>query len=67
MSNPQQLDIIDRFLSDLEAVMDVKQTRISLEGEWNQEPPPEADHESLADYMKTVRHVARTGDTANMR
>lgn len=48
------MEIIDRFVTDLESSLGVKQKKLSFESLWDNSPPTEANGQSLRDYMKDV-------------
>ena len=54
ITNGDQLEIIDRFVADLELSLGVKQKRVSFDSLWNDSPPTEANGQSLREYMKDV-------------
>ena len=54
ITNGDQLDIIDRFVADLELSLGVKQKRVSFDSLWNDSPPAEANGQGLREYMKDV-------------
>ncbi|KAK0512827.1 hypothetical protein JMJ35_004844 [Cladonia borealis] len=52
VSNKDQLEIIDHFVTDLESSLGVRQTRISFASLWDASPPKEANGQSLQEYME---------------
>ena len=54
VSNKDQLEIIDHFVTDLESSLGVRQTMISFASLWDASPPKEANSQSLQEYMETV-------------
>ena len=54
ITNRDQVEIIDRFITDLESSLGVKQKKLSFESLWDNSPPTEANGQSLRDYMKDV-------------
>ncbi len=48
------MEIIDRFVTDLESSLGVKQKKFSFEALWDNSPRTEANGQSLRDYMKDV-------------
>ena len=54
ITNRDQLEIIDKFVADLESSLGVKHRRVSFDFLWNESPPPEADGQGLQEYMRDV-------------
>ena len=54
VTNGDQLEIVDRFVADLELSLGVKQRRVSFDSLWNDSPPTEANGHGLQEYMKDV-------------
>lgn len=54
MSNPDQQKMVDRFVAAVEAVLDVKSTRISLEEEWSSSGPENLRNNSLEQFLDKV-------------
>lgn len=54
MANPEQQSLVDRFVSDLEAYLDVKATKMSIADRWRQCPPEEADGKTIQEYLDKV-------------
>ena len=50
------MEIVNRFVADLESSLGVKHRRVSFDSLWNESPPPEADSQGLQEYMKDVSH-----------
>ena len=71
ITNRDQLEIIDKFVADLESSLGVSQKRVSFDSLWNDSPPIEANGQGLQEYMKDVSpysisqescsHLSRTG------
>ena len=54
ITNRDQLEIIDKFVVDLESSLGVSQKRVSFDSLWNDSPPAEANGQGLQEYMKDV-------------
>ncbi|KAI9689074.1 MAG: hypothetical protein M1822_000811 [Bathelium mastoideum] len=54
ISNKEQVKIIDKFVTDLEASLGVSREVISFDDLWSHRPPKEAEGQSLQEYMKGV-------------
>lgn len=54
ITNRDQVDIIEKFVVDLESSLGVKHTKVSFESLWDNSPPPEAGGQALREYMKDV-------------
>ena len=54
ITNRDQIEIIDNFVSDLESSLGVKHRRVSFDSLWNESPPHEADGQGLQEYMRDV-------------
>ena len=54
ITNRDQIEIIDKFVADLELSLGVKHRRVSFDSLWNESPPPEADGQGLQEYMRDV-------------
>ena len=62
INNKVQLDVIDKFVKDLEISLGVKHEKVSFETLWKENPPKEAGQRSLQDYMKDVCYDYRIID-----
>ncbi|RMZ90247.1 hypothetical protein DV736_g2527, partial [Chaetothyriales sp. CBS 134916] len=54
VTNSEQRDHINKFVSDLESVMNVRHMVISFAEAWDQHPPQEAGQQDLDTYMRTA-------------
>ncbi|TAQ90704.1 hypothetical protein B7494_g990 [Chlorociboria aeruginascens] len=67
VSNPHQQKIIDDFITDLEASLDLKHTKISFRKLWDQFPPDGAKGLGLNEFMKNVGRNAYWYDDYHLR
>lgn len=58
ITNRDQLEIIDKFVADLELSLGVKHRRISFESLWKDSPPVEAGGQDLEEYMRDVSFLS---------
>ena len=56
ITNRDQLQLVDKFVSDLEASFGVRRRAISFNALWNASPPSQAGEQTLQEYMKDVCH-----------
>lgn len=54
ITNKDQLEILNKFVEDLESSLGVKHEKVSFETLWNDSPPIEAGDQSLREYMRDV-------------
>lgn len=54
IKNKAQLEVIDKFVKDLDTSLGVEHKKISFDQLWESNPPTEAEGLSLQDYMKDV-------------
>lgn len=47
--------IVDEFVKVLETFLNVSKTTFSMRGQWEQNPPPQAEGRSLDDYLDGVQ------------
>lgn len=55
ITNKTQLDVIDRFVRDLESSLGVAAEKVSFDDLWNSTVPDTANGLSLQEFMKNVR------------
>lgn len=48
------MDLIDKFIADLEKTFHVKQEKISLAAKWKESAPEEVRGSTIEDYLKNV-------------
>lgn len=56
ITNRDQLQLVGKFVSDLEASFGVKRRTVSFNGLWNASTPSQAGEQTLQEYMKDVCH-----------
>lgn len=56
VTNRDQLQLVDKFVSDLEASFGVKRRTISFNALGNASHPSQAGDQTLQEYMKDVCH-----------
>ena len=54
ITNKDQVEIVDKFVADLESSLGVKHKKISFESLWSNSPPIEVCGQGLREYMKDV-------------
>lgn len=54
VSNKEQMQLLDSFVSELAEYSRIKPTRLSISDYWQQGPPPEANGGSVEEYPKDV-------------
>ena len=52
VANEVQMSIIEGFMLDLSKLLEVPISRVSIASLWGAHPPPEADGESVQDYLR---------------
>jgi hypothetical protein len=54
IGNKQQLELLEKFVTDLESTLEVRHNAISFEEAWEKDPPKNANGVSLSEYLKDV-------------
>jgi hypothetical protein len=54
VSNKAQMDLVDRFVEDLESSHGVKKTQLLIKDLWKETAPSEADNGDVEHYLKDV-------------